>query len=149
MGIGKRYNSHTERFLKFCRERHNDPIQATTEMGIKFFTEYFKAGVGYSSASSACSVMTSIMEPVCNVPFGKSTLVCRLLKGLFDIRPSLPRYVTIWDVARVFSFISSKSTLTDYDLKTLSHRLAILFSLRAGQKDQTIKRLKFGLHKGF
>ena len=89
------------------------------------------------------------MEPVCNVPFGKSTLVCRLLKGLFDIRPSLPRYVTIWDVARVFTFINSKSTLTDYDLKTVSHRLAILFSLRAGQKDQTIKRLKFGLHKGF
>ena len=45
-GTGKRYNSHIERFVKFCRERHTDPIQATTEIGIEFLTEYFKIGVG-------------------------------------------------------------------------------------------------------
>ena len=36
---GKRYNSHIKRFVKFCRERYTDPIQATNEMGTEFLTE--------------------------------------------------------------------------------------------------------------
>ena len=48
-------------------------------------------------------------------------LVCRLLKGVFNIRPALPRYVTTWDVIKVFAFIMSKPTLTSCE-KTLSHR---------------------------
>ena len=142
MGTEKRYNSHVERFVKFCRERYTDPIQATTEMGIEFLTEYFKTGVGYSSVSSARSALLSIIKPVCNVPFGKSPLVCRFLKGIFNIRPALPKYVTTWDVANVFTFIKSKPTLTNCDLKTLSHRLAILLCLTTGQRNQTIKGLK-------
>ena len=141
MGTEKRYNSHVERFVKFCRERYTDPIQATTEMEIEFLTEYFKTGVGYSSVNSARSALPSIIKPVCNVPFGKSPLVCRFLKGAFNIRPALPRYVTTWDVGKAFTFIKSKPTLTNCDLKTLSHRLAILLCLTTGQKDQTIKCL--------
>ena len=71
VGTGKRYNSHVERFVKFCRERYTDPIQATTELGIKFLTEHFKTGVGYSLNNSARSALSSIIKPVCNVPFGK------------------------------------------------------------------------------
>ena len=72
MGTEKRYNTHVESFVKFCRERYTDPIQATTEMGIEFLTEYFKTVVGYSSVNSARSAVSSIIKPVCNVPFGKS-----------------------------------------------------------------------------
>ena len=141
MGTGKRYNSHVERFVTFCCEGYTDPIQATTEMGIEFLTEYFKPGVGYSSVNSARSALSSIIKPVCNVPFGKSPLVRRLLKGVFNIRPALPRYVTTWDVTKVFTFIKSKPTFTNCDLKTLSHRLAILLCLTTGQRDQTIQCL--------
>ena len=141
MGTGKRYDTHIERFVRFFRERYTDPIQATTEMGIEFLTEYFKTGVGYSSVNSARSALSSIIKPVCNVPFGKSPLVCRFLKGVFNIRPALPRYVTTWDVTKVFTFIKSKPTLTNRDLKTLSHWLALLFCLTTGQRDQTIKCL--------
>ena len=107
---GKRYNSHVERFVKFCRERYTDPIQATTEMGIEFSTEYFKTGEGYSSVNSACSALSSIIKPVCNVPFGKSPLVCRLLKGVFNIRPALPRYVPLGMLPK-FLFLSSQNQL--------------------------------------
>ena len=126
MGIGIKYNSHIKIFVKFCREKYTDLIQTTIEMGIEFLTEYFKTGLGYSSVNFARSTLTSIKKPVCNVPFGKSPLVCRLLKGVFNIRPALPRYATNWDVTKFFTFIKSKIALTNCDLKTLSHRLAIL-----------------------
>ena len=141
VGTGKNYISHVERFVKFCRERYNDPIQATTKMGVEFLNEYFKTGVGYSSVNSACSTLSSIIKPVRNVPFGKSPLAHRLLKGAFNIRPAFRRYVTTWDVTKAFTFIKSKSTLTNCYLKTLSHRLAILLCLTTGQRDQTTKCL--------
>ena len=106
----KGYNSHVERFVKFCRERYTDPIQATTEMGIEFLTEYFKTGVGYSSVNSARSALPSIIKPACNAPFGKSPLVCRLLKGVFNIRPALPRYVPLGMLPK-FLFLSSQNQL--------------------------------------
>ena len=68
VGTGKRYNSHVERFVKFCRERYTDPIQATTEMGIEFLNEYFKTGVGYSSLNSARSALSGIIKPVAKSP---------------------------------------------------------------------------------
>ena len=91
VGTVKRYNSHIERFLKLCRERYTNPIQANTETGIEFLTEYFKTGVG--SVNSARSALSSIIKPVCNVAFGKSRLVCKLLKGAFNVRSVLRRYV--------------------------------------------------------
>ena len=108
-------------------------------MGIEFLTEYFKTRVGYSSVNSARSALSSIIKPVCNVPFGKS--VCTLVKGVFNIRPALPGYATTCDVTKVFTFIKLKPTLTNCDPKTLSRRLAILLCLRTGQRDQTIKCL--------
>ena len=87
VGTGKRYNSHVERFVKFCCERY-------TEKGLEFLTEYFKTRLGYSSVNSARSALSNIIKLVCNIPFGKSPLVCRLLKRVFKIRPALPRYVT-------------------------------------------------------
>ena len=63
MGTGKRCNSHTESFVKFCHARYTDPIQVTIEMRIEFITEYFKTVVGYSSANSARSVFSSIIKP--------------------------------------------------------------------------------------
>ena len=124
---GKRYNSDVKRFVKFCREWYTNFIQATIEMGREFLTEYFKAGVGYSSVNSARPPLSSIVEPVCNVPFGKSPSVCKLLKGVFNIRAAFPRYLRTWDADKVFTFIKSKTTLTRCDLKTLSHRLAKLW----------------------
>ena len=135
-------------FVNLFSERYTYPIQATTEMGIEILIEYFKSGVGYSARSA----LKSIIKPVCNVPVGESPLACRLLKEVFNIRQALPRYVITWNVTKVFTFIKSKPTkvftfimskpaLTNCDLKTLSHRLAIILCLTTSQRDQTIKCL--------
>ena len=110
-------------------------------MGIEFLTEYLKTGLGHSSVNSAPSALSSIIRRVCNVLFGKSPLVFRLLKGVFNIRPALPRYVTTWDIIKIFTFIKSKPTVTNCDLKTLFLKLVILLCLTTDQRDQPIKCL--------
>ena len=62
-------------------------------------------------------------------------------KGFLILGQPLPRYVTTWDVTKVFTFIKSKPALTNCDLKTPPHILVILLCLTTGQRDQTIKCL--------
>ena len=79
----------------------------------------------------------SYLEPFCNVPFGKPPLVCRLLKRAFNIRSTLLRYITTWDVTKAFTFIKSKLTLTDCDLTSLSYRVAIHLCLTTTSRKVT------------
>ena len=62
---------------------------------------------------------------------------------VFNIRLALPRFVTIWNLTNVFGFLKSKPPLTDCDLKTTPHKLALLLCLATGQRDQTIENLNF------
>ena len=127
-GTEKRYNRHIKRFVDFCHKRQADLFCATTETSIEFLTIYFNTGVGYSAVNSARSALSSLIKPLHGIPFGKDPLLSRFLRGVFNIRPALPRYVTTWNVSKVFQYLKKQQALVNCDLKAVSHRLAILLS---------------------
>ena len=148
---GNKNNFHIERFANSFHERCTDPIQATNEMGIEFLTEYFKTRVGYSSVNTARSVLPSFIKPVCNVLFWKLLLLCRPLKGVFNIKPVLSKNVPILCITKVciffqllsaFLFLLFKSKLLQtVTWKTVFHRFTMDLCLPTGQGDQTIECL--------
>ena len=140
-GTEKRYNRHIKRIVNFCHKRLADPLCATTEPGIEFSTKYFNAEVGYSAVNSARSALSSLIKPLHGIPFGKDSLVSRILREVFNIRPALPQYVTNWNVSKVFQYFKKQQALVNCDLKTVSHRLTILLCVTTGQRDQPIKFL--------
>ena len=75
-------------------------------MEIEFLSEYFKIGVDYSLANSARSILPSIIEPVRKITFGIQNL-----NGIFNVRPTLSRYVKTWGFTNVFTFIKSNQLL--------------------------------------
>ena len=114
-----------------------DPFQATTKIDIEYLTNYFHTGVGYS-VNTARSVLSTIIKTENEIPFGELSLVCRFLKGVFNLRPALPRYSTTWDISVVLKYIKSLKALKQCDLKSLLYRLAILLCITTGQRDQTL-----------
>ena len=50
---------------------------------------------------------------------GELPLVCRFLKGVFNLRTTYPRYFP-WDVSVVLRYIKSLEVLKQCDLKSLS-----------------------------
>ena len=44
-------------------------------------------------------------------------MVCRFLKGVFKLKPSLPKYKTIWDDNTVLTYLSSLHPPQDLTLK--------------------------------
>ena len=107
----------------------------------RVLTEYFNTRVGYSAVNSARSALSSLIKPLHDIPFEKDPLVSRFLRGVFNIRPALPRYVTTWNVSKVFQYLKKQQALVNCDLKAVSHRLAISLCLTTGQRHQTIKFL--------
>ena len=97
--------------------------------------ELFELGVGYSGINTARSALSSVLKPVNGIKFG-----ARFLKGVFEARPSTPRYTVTWDVNKVMNYLKSFST-TECSLKDLTLKLVTLMSLVSAQRGQTIHYL--------
>ena len=73
-----------------------------------------------------------------SLPLGEHPMICRFMKGVFGLRPSLPKYSNIWDVTQVFSYFRTSPNLANISLKQLSYKSATLLCLLTGQHCQTI-----------
>ena len=79
---------------------------------LAFLTEMFEAVHSYSAINSARSAVSALAMDS-NPPLGQATLICKFLRGVFNIRPQLPRYSRTWD-ANIVLIISR-----DYLLQNL------------------------------
>jgi hypothetical protein len=60
------------------------------------------------------------------------------MKSIFELKPSLPRYRTVWNVSAVFNYLRCKPNIADLSLKDLSPRLTFLLLLLSGQRCQNV-----------
>ncbi len=100
-GTIKQYKPYFERWTSYCRQRKIDPLQAAVADGLNFLASLFQSGSSYSAVNTACNALSSILPMQDNTKFGSHPLVSRLLKGVCEHRPSLPKYDVIWDVSVV------------------------------------------------
>lgn len=77
-----------------------------------------------------------------SVPFGSHPMVCRFMKGIFNVNPALPRYCHIWDPNDVLSHLSSIRCSRKITLKILTCKLVALLALVSVQRVQTLHCIK-------
>ena len=70
--------------------------------------------------------------------FGEHPLVARFLKGVFELKPSLPRYAFVWDVGTVLRYMQSMTPMTDMTLAMLTKKLTTLLALVTALRWQTL-----------
>lgn len=97
--------------------------------------------LGYSAMNTARSALSNIMISNSGVSFGQHPLVKKLLRGMFNIRPSLPRHVCTYDVDIVLRFLKAQGDANILPLKMLTFRLVTLFCLLSAQRDQTFSAI--------
>ena len=106
--------------------------------------ELFNQGIGYSGLNTARSALSTIVVLSNNASFGTHPLVCRFMKGVFEMRPSLPRYKDIWDVSTVLEYLKTLHPPEDLTLKELTLKLTMLLALLSAQRCQTLQALSIG-----
>ena len=67
--------------------------------------------------------------------------MCRYMKGIFELRPALPKYTEIWDVNVVLNYLKTFDEVSVIPLKELTLKLTMLLCLTTRQRGQTIHKI--------
>lgn len=137
----KQYGSYLKRWMQFCSQQQVDKINPSLGDIIVFLTELHEAGLGYSAINTAKSMLSSIFSVIHKQNIGTEPLIQRFMKGIFHLKPSVPKTLFTWDVKIVLDFLSDLDT-ESLTLKLLSMKLATLLILVTGQRCQTLFALR-------
>ena len=109
---------------------------------IEFLTCLYHQGLNYSSINVARSALSSFVIMKGTATVGNHSLISRFMKGIFSLRPPVPRYEVIWDVNIVLDFLRKLAPIYKLSLKQLTLKLTMLIALVTAQRAQTLKKLK-------
>lgn len=128
-GTNDTYQSGWKRWNSWCTEREVDPFSCSVKYFLEFLTSLFKEGLQYRTINTIRSAVSMTHDSIEGIPMGKHPLVSRLFKGIHNLRPPQPRYVTTWDVDMVVEYCRSMGQNNTLSLKQLSQKLALLMAL--------------------
>ena len=63
------------------------------------------------------------------------------MKGIFNLKPSLPKHVSIWDPSTVLKYLETLGPYRKIPLKLLTLKVATLLALLTVQRVQTLHAL--------
>ena len=86
----------------FANKQSIDPLKPTLNDVLSFLTFLVDSGLSYSALITARFTLSA-----CVLDFGTHPLVRRFMKGVIELRPTLPKYQSIWDQAIVLKFLLS------------------------------------------
>ena len=131
-----KYTVYLNKWFKFASQRNINPLSTKYSNIITFFTKLYKDGLGYSAINTARSAINQFISICSGTDYGSCKILNRFMKGIFELRPALPKYDRIWDVQKVLDYLEQLPP--DLTLIRLSEKLAVLFLLLTAQRCQTL-----------
>ena len=121
--------------------QHQIAVSAPKPPDVINLTDLFKNGASYSAINTARSALSAFLPHTPSGPVGAHPDVCRLLKGVFEQRPALPKYTDTWDPDQVLNYLNTVPSIQDLSAKELPLRTATLLSLLTGQRGHALHSL--------
>lgn len=137
----KQYQSFIKRWIQYCNKRKISFLQPDLDDALQFLTDLFETGLSYSSLNTARGALSSLGIKIEDYAIGKHPLVIRFLRGVYNLRPTLPRYTHTWDVEKVLSVLRKLSPVKHLSLKDLTLKLCMLIALTNAARIQSLHLL--------
>ncbi len=137
----KSYNSLFGRWHSWCSRRGTNPFSIDIA---NFLAELFTEGYKYNSLNAYRSAISSVHEKVEGYEVGHHPLITRLIKGVFNTRPPLPKYTSTWNVQTVLDHITSMGANNGLSLKELTLKTVMLLSLTRPSRSADLAQLEVG-----
>lgn len=138
----KQYCTYINRYITFCEGKQYDVLLPFVNQMLEFLNVLYCAGLGYSAINTARSALSSFLSVCSDVKLGAHPLVTRFMKGVFHIRPSLPRYKYIWDVNMLFDYFKCQPLVSSLALADLTLRTVAIVALVSAQRCQSLHLLR-------
>ena len=137
----KQYETYFRKWCTFCHEQKIDPLQNSEINVVEFLNILFQLNYSYSAINSVRSMLSGLLWNEYGLTVGKQPTVKRFLKGVFECRLPIPKYVDIWDVNIVLDYLKLLFPLSELSLRILTHKLVMLMKLVTAQRLQTLSLL--------
>ena len=112
----KSYGSAWNKWAIWCNISHvSAPLNILNDTML-FLSILFKEGKEYSTVNTYQSMISGFHTSIDGVVVRKHPLVCRL-QGIFNSRPSKPRYKSVWSVSSLLLWDQSLPSLPDLSLR--------------------------------
>ena len=92
------YDVYIRQWVRYAREKKVDQFSPPLTTAINFLAQLAKRDLSYSAVCTARSALSSYLCRYDGAAFGCNKLVKRLMKGVSEQKPALPRYKNTWDV---------------------------------------------------
>ena len=140
-GTQRQYAGAWKEWVRWCEKGEVNPLSATIGDISLFLTTMHNKGLSYSTVNTYRSAISMTHLPMDGVPVGTHYLIRRLMKGIFNERPPVPRYVITWRVDKVLSYLKLMPENSQLSLKLLSCKTAILIALVSADRGDAISSL--------
>lgn len=99
------YESVWWKWIDKSSRRLNDPFYCDINPVLDFLGELFQARYEFRAIGYYRSAISIFHRPISDSKVGIHPKVSELMKGVFNNKPSKPKYISIWAVQRVLDFI--------------------------------------------
>jgi hypothetical protein len=108
---------------------------------LNFLAELYDQGLQYRTINTVRSTLSSTLPKYDGYLVGQHPLITRLMKGIFNSRPVVPKLFPAWSVKTVLSTLAAWSPANSLSLKLLSLKTIMLVALATAKRASSIKLL--------
>ena len=131
------YGCYIDQFCLYMAELGLLLKSVTETHLIEFLTQLFSSGLSYSTVNTARSAVSTFLCMCGFEQLGKQALVCRFMKGVFEIRPALKKSEETWNPEMVLTYLAKPNASIDF----LSKKCVALLALSTSQRVSSIRSL--------
>ena len=145
-GTQKDYSGKFKQFSSWCRGKQIDTYSASLTDCAEFLSFLFHKGLQYRTIAGYRSMLSSVLQPVNNIPVGQHPHIVRLIKGIFNSRPPTTKLLPEWELPLVLDLLKRPpfEPLSLAPLKYLTWKSLFLVAITTFRRASDIQALKLG-----
>ena len=132
------WDIYIEKWNIFCHIKDIELVKPSLRSVTDFLTELLEQGLGYSALNTARSALSNLIY-LDGRPVGEHPTVVQFLKGVFNLKPSMPKTYVSWDPQIFLKYLKTLSPVRKLMLNELTFKLVALVWLLSGQRGQSLQ----------
>lgn len=132
----RQYDVCIKRWYNYAINNEADLYKPSLSTILDFLTDVYNKGSQYSTINSYRSALSLILGKIMS-----DDLISRFCKGVYRLRPSLPRYNLTWDVNIVLNHLGNLFPHEQVSLETITKKCVTLMALVTAHRMQTISKI--------
>lgn len=133
----RQYDSCFKKWFNYCNHNNIDLFEISIPNVILFLTQLFNEGAQFGTLNSCRSALSLISGN----QIGNDDRIKRFFKGVYRLRPALPKYNNTWDTSIVLNFLSNWYPNIEITFENLTKKLITLLALVTAHRMQTLSKI--------